>query len=167
MGIVTRDTVFNDAFAGPVGNSFAVGAANPVFLLSEMTLAAHLVAVIHVDLNFRFGYQVITFVFFVTGIAGHLLYLTGVIQADFTMGHFSGLRNIYGLIFVTLTAFEALHLVLAGFRPEGSALVWPGHLNDIGRKYGYDIDFFSIIEGRICIFISLRYAALIAICDPC
>ena len=144
-----------------------MGAANPVFLLSEMTLPAHLVAVVHIDLYFRFGHQVITFVFFVTGIAGHLLYLTGVIQADFTMSHFSSPRYIYGLIFVTLTALEALYLVLAGFGPECTALVRTGHLNDIGRKYGYDINLLSLIEGRVCIFISLRYAALIAICDPC
>ena len=166
MGVVARHTVFNYPITGPVGNTLAVGTANPVFMLPEMALPAHLVTVIHIDLYFCFGHQEITFVLFVTGIARHLLYLAAVFQENFTMGHFSGLWNAYGLVFMALTAFKPLYLVFAGLRPEKSPLVSPGHLNDVSRKHGYDTYFRGLIVRSVCIFIGLRNAALITVCDP-
>ena len=56
MGIVTGRTVLNDPFARPVGQALAVGAAGPVFFLSEMALAAQLIAVIHINFDTCFGF---------------------------------------------------------------------------------------------------------------
>ncbi len=70
MGIVTTGAVFNHPLSGPVGDALAVGATHPIFFLSEMALAAHLVAVIHVHFHALFGYQKIALIFFVTGITG-------------------------------------------------------------------------------------------------
>ena len=70
MGIMTTSAVFNHPLAGPVGDAFAVGTTHPVFFLPEVALAAHLVAVIHIDFRTLFGYQKITLIFFMTGITG-------------------------------------------------------------------------------------------------
>ena len=62
--------VLHDPFAGPIGDTLAVGTADPVFFLPEMTLSAHLVAVIHVYFRSGFGHQKITLILFMTGITG-------------------------------------------------------------------------------------------------
>jgi len=67
MGIVTGDTVFDHSFAGPVRDAFTVGTTHPIFFLSEMALPAHLIAVVHVDLDPLFGCQKITLILFMTG----------------------------------------------------------------------------------------------------
>ena len=54
---MTGDTALDDPLAGPVGNALAVGTARPVFFLSEMALAAQLVAVIHIHSDTRLGFQ--------------------------------------------------------------------------------------------------------------
>jgi hypothetical protein len=53
---VTTGAVFNHPPAGPVGDALAVGTTHPVFFLPEVTLAAHLVTVIHIDFRALFGY---------------------------------------------------------------------------------------------------------------
>ena len=60
---MTTGAVFNHPLAGPEGDALAVGATHPVFFLSEMALAAHLVAVIDVYFHALFGYQKITLIF--------------------------------------------------------------------------------------------------------
>ena len=70
MGVVAGRAIFDDPSTRPVGNTLAVCAANPVFFLSEMALSAQFVAVVHIHLDARFGYQRIPVVFFVTGKAG-------------------------------------------------------------------------------------------------
>ena len=70
MGIVTTGAVFNYPRAGPERNAFAMGTAHPIFFLPEVALAAHLVAVVHIDFRALFGDQKITLIFLVAGIAG-------------------------------------------------------------------------------------------------
>ena len=132
VGIVTGRTVFDDPFACPVGDAFAVGTAHPIFFLSEMALAAHLVAVIHIHFHAPFGYQKITLILFVTGKTGQGFILPAMNQDDITMGHFSGLCNRDFFIVVTLTALKALDLVLAGLCPENAL---PGILSSPERFY--------------------------------
>ena len=93
MGIVTRRTVFDDPFACPIGDAFTVGAAHPIFFLSEMALTAHLVAVVHVYLHTLFGLQEITLILFVAGKTRQGVFLAAVIQEDITVSHFSGACN--------------------------------------------------------------------------
>ena len=66
MGIVTGRTVFDDPLSGPVGDALAVCPAHPIFFLSEMALAAQLVAVIHVHFHTPFGLKEITRILFMT-----------------------------------------------------------------------------------------------------
>ena len=151
MGIMAGSAVFDDPPAGPVGDAFAVSAARPVFFLPEVALAAHLVAVIHIDLRSLFGYQIIALIFFVASITGQGLILSAMDQNDIAMGHFCGPSNRDGFVIMTLTALEALHLVFTGFRPE--------RLRPVFRLYGYfffgnqkdGIESFFIIEGVGCI----------------
>ena len=70
MGIVTGHTVFNDPPAGPVIDALAVGAAYPIFFLSEMALTAHLVAVIQINLHTFFSQQKVALIFIMTGKTG-------------------------------------------------------------------------------------------------
>jgi hypothetical protein len=70
MRIVAGCTVFDDPPTRPVGDTFAVGSAGPIFFLSEMALAAHLIAVIHIYFRTLFGYQKIPLIFFVACITG-------------------------------------------------------------------------------------------------
>jgi hypothetical protein len=67
---MTGSAVFDNPPARPVGNAFAVSAAHPIFFLSEMALAAHLVAVIHIYFRTLFGHQKISLISFVTCITG-------------------------------------------------------------------------------------------------
>jgi hypothetical protein len=126
-----------------------------------MALAAHLVAVIYIDLHALFGYQKITLIFFMTGITGQGSRLAAMIQDNFTMGHFSGPRDPDRFVIMTLTAFKALNLVLAGLGPETPPLVFFGHLNGFYRKRQGRIDLLSIIKGSRCLFVGLNDAALI------
>lgn len=48
MGIVTGCAVKNHTFAGPVGNTFAMGTAQPVAFLAKMALTAKQVTVVEV-----------------------------------------------------------------------------------------------------------------------
>ena len=70
MGVVAGRAIFDYPPARPVGNAFAVCAANPVFFLPEMALSAQFIAVVHIHFDARFGYQKIPIVLFVTGKAG-------------------------------------------------------------------------------------------------
>jgi hypothetical protein len=62
---------------------------------------------------------------------------------------------------MTLTAFKALYLVLAGLGPETPPLVFFGHPNGFYRKRQGRIDLLFIIKGSRCIFVDLNNAALI------
>ena len=141
---MTAGAVFNHPLAGPVGDALAVGATHPVFFLPEVALAAHLVAVVHIDFRALFGYQKITLILFMTGIAGQGPCLAAVIQNDFTVGDFSSPRHLDRFIIVALAAFKTLHLVLAGFNPEASPLVSFGHQNGRYRKRQGRIDLIFI-----------------------
>ena len=159
MGIVTTGAVFNHALAGPVGDALAVGTTHPVYFLSEVTLAAHLVAVIHIDFRALFGYQKIPLIFFVAGITGQGPRLAAVIQDNFAMGDFSRPRDPDRFVIMALTATEALHFVFAGLGPEAPPLVSFRHLNGFCRKRQGRIDLLFIIKGSRCIFVDLNDAA--------
>ena len=159
MGIVTSGAVFNHPLAGPVGDTLAVSATHPVSFLPEMALAAHLVAVIHIDFCTLFGYQKIPFIFFVAGIAGQGPRLGAVIQGYLTMGDFSGLRDPDRFVIVALTAFKTLHFVLAGLGPEAAPLVSFRHQDGTDGKRQSGIDLLFIIKRGRCIFIDLNDAA--------
>ena len=152
--------VFHHPLPGPVRDALTVRTAHPVFFLPEVTLAAHLVAVIHIDFGALFGYQKITLIFFVTGITGKRPRLAAVIEGDFSVGDFSGPRNLNRFVVVALTAFEALHLVLAGLGPELSSLVPFCHQNGrYGKRQGR-IDLLFIINGGRRIFVDFNDASL-------
>ena len=68
MRIVAAGAVFDHPLAGPVRDALAMGTTHPVFFLSEVALATHLVAMIHIDFRTLFGYQKVALIFFVTGI---------------------------------------------------------------------------------------------------
>ena len=53
---MTKRTIADDPLADPVGDALAVGTAHPIFFLSEVALAAHLIAVIHINFQTGFGY---------------------------------------------------------------------------------------------------------------
>ena len=157
---MTTGAVFNYPLASPERDAFTVGTPHPVFFLPEVTLAAHLVDVIHIDFGALFGYQKIALIFFVTGITGKGPCLTAMIEGDFTMGDISGPRNLNRFVIVALTAFKALHLVLASLGPELPPLVSFCHQNGrYGKRQGR-IDLLFIIKGGRCIFIDLNNAAL-------
>ena len=150
-----------------MGDALAVGTTHPVFFLPEVALTAHLVAVIHIDFCALFGYQKIVFIFFMAGITGQGSCLAAVIQNDFTVGDFSGPRDPDRLVIVALTAFKALHLVLARFGAELPPLVSFRYQHGrYGKRQGR-IDLFFIINGRRCIFVDFNDAALCGICQVC
>jgi len=69
MGVVARGAILDDPLARPMSDTLTMGATGPVLFLSEVTLSAHLVAMVHVDFSTRFGYQEVACVFFMTGVA--------------------------------------------------------------------------------------------------
>jgi hypothetical protein len=167
MGVMASGAVFNHSLAGPVRDAFAVGTTHPVFFLPEVALTAHLVAVIHIDFRALFGYQKITFIFFVTGITGQRPCLAAMIQDNFTMGNFSGPRDPDRFVIMALTATEALQLVLAGLGSEAPPLVSFRHQNGTYGKRQGRIDLLFIIKGSRCIFVGLNDAALCGIRRAC
>ena len=137
MGIVAGSTIFNDPLTGPVRDSLAVGATDPIFFLPEMALTAHLVAVVHINLGARLGDEVIARILFMTGVAGKRFVLSPVIEHDIPVGNFSSLYLIDPFIIVALAAFKSFNPGLAGFGPEASPLISGLHQNNIpGKRYG-------------------------------
>ena len=131
---MTGCTVFDDPSTRPVSQALAVGSAHPVFFLSEMALAAQLVAVIHVDPGSLFNHEEIALVFFMAGKTVKGFLLPTVHQGNVAMGHFCSLRNFDFLVVVTLAALEALNFILTGPGPETSALVPGLHQYGIRRQ---------------------------------
>ena len=160
MRIVTGHTVFDDPLAGPVGDTLAVGTADPVFFLSEMTLRAQLVAVVHIHIDTRFGFQKITFLPIMTRKTGKRFFRTAMIESDLAMGHFSSPGDTDRFIVMTLAAFKALDLVFAGFGPENPPCIHCLRRNDICRRHQDRVDALLIINRCVGIFINLRNTAL-------
>jgi hypothetical protein len=160
---MTTGAVFNHALSGPIGDAFTMGTPYPVFLLPEVALTAHLIAVIHIDLGALFGDQKISFFFVVTGITGQGPRLAAVIEDNFAMGDFSGVCNPDRFIIMTLAAFETLHLVFAGIGPEAPSLISFRHQNgSYGKRQGC-IDLLFSIKRGCRILVDLNNAAFYGI----
>ena len=166
MGLVTRCTVLDDPFAGPMGDAFAVRAAHPILFLSKMTLAAKLVRVVHIDFHTRFRFKKITRILFMACKTGQRSFRTAMIQDDNTVGHLGSPFDGNGFIVVTLSALKPLHFILSSFRPEGVSPVPGLYENHAIRHRERRVDVLSIIKWRNSIFVNLCHASFSGVYGP-
>lgn len=118
MWIVAFGAAPDHPVAVPVIVPFAVGPADPVFLLPEMTLTAELVGMVKIDLVAPLEGQEVTLLFMVTGGAGELL-LT-MTEIDSAVGQLEAVIDLrlVRLSGVATATAEAFDLILSGFDPE-------------------------------------------------
>ncbi len=152
---MTGRAVFDDALARPVGDPLAVGAPDPVDLLSEVALAAYLVGVIHRRLDALFRFQQVPIALFVACKTGQRP-LPAMIQRDIPVGRLRGPFNRDFFVVVALTASKALDLIHAALRSEKPPLVFYLHLDRVPGRRRKEADPLFIIERGRGFFYRLR-----------
>ena len=114
MRIVTGGAVVYSAFAGPVDRSFSMSAAQPVTLLTKMTLSAELITVVEVDLPTFFVFQVIPILRVVAVDAAQSLIFAAMLEDDIAMGKLGSLLGDHRFVRMAAAAFIAFNFGFSG-----------------------------------------------------
>lgn len=120
---MTTGTIQHHPFSGPVSLAFTMGAAYPVPLLTEMTLAAELVTVIKVYLHTLGISQKITFLFVMTLNTGQLFVAPTMVNFDIAMGKENAVLYLNLFVGMAGAAPITADSILPGQNLEGITLM--------------------------------------------